>query len=444
LEQKVRLLAAVDMPNRTALLLVLNKQEQAILFEALSDEDKARILREMDTATRNRAMKHMGAEEKARLKELMYGKGGRSRSGSVVSGSWGKNRRKGIQDDSDRGSVVSGSEDIDYERVDFGEGESGNVDTTMCPKIQAENIKLKREYGNMQEVLDELNRRLLEGMGEDQDPEVLELRGKLEKVKRKKAEKDTKMKVAFGDDHADQKKKKFRMEEFDDPDENKPEDEVWIKHIGKPCPMPSMHQSMRVAWEWETPDGQWIAYGADISKIMEDAHEDQQKYISMCIRGVPVQVFIQGRTQVNLITNESANLQRAKPHITFETVGPDDVSKGDGLNPEQKKIQDKLMKSGKYTAKEYKQLKDAGMLTKVQEKCELEEPPPPTLGEDEVARFWGAGGGSAGEQEVYKLEMEMKALKKEIEDTNGDLEDLYAELKDDKVVLEDLFAKLME
>ena len=48
------------------------------------------------------------------------------------------------------------------------------------------------------------------------------------------------------------------------------------------------------------------------------------------------------------------------------------------------------------------------------------------------------------DRKVYKLEMEMKALKKEIEDTNGDLEDLYAELKDDKVVLEDLFAKLME
>ena len=49
--------------------------------------------------------------------------------------------------------------------------------------------------------------------------------------------------------------------------------------------------------------------------VIQDAHEDHQKYFSFCVRGVPMQIYLQSRRQINLLTNEEAELQRTMPHI---------------------------------------------------------------------------------------------------------------------------------
>ena len=138
------------------------------------------------------------------------------------------------------------------------------------------------------------------------------------------------------------------------------------------------------------PEGEWVPYGTEVSRLLEDAHEDHQKYFSFCVRGVPIQVYLQSRKQINLLTNEEAELQRTMPHIEFVTLSPNEP-KATLLTPQEKKMQEKLLKAGTYTKKEYQQLMATGMLTHIEKDWKVELPAQAYTAEEDIARVEAFG-----------------------------------------------------
>ena len=350
-----------------------------------------------------------------------------------------KSKKKEFLDGPD--GVGAGIDDlIDGQLKGLPKTKEADEPTSCCGMIEETNKKLKHDLHCAQVDLEDANMRLLEvfaGGGETD---------KLKKMKKDLGDLEGNERVTkkyLEDTHGKDKVKKgvnLKKSDDTDSDEDKliPEDEVWIKKVGEPCPMPEMHERMAPTWDWLNPDGEWVAYSEEVSKMFEDAHEDYQKYFSCCIRGVPLQVYLQSRIQVNMITNEEAALQRTFPHIGFNTLGPNDT-KASSMTPEEKRLQDKLIKAGTYTRKEYLQLKAAGMLETIEQDWKIELPAQAYSGEDDVSKYWGKASGSAGERKLYEMQSEIDEKMKEMVGTKEILNDLKLTIVEDTETLEELF-----
>ena len=107
-------------------------------------------------------------------------------------------------------------------------------------------------------------------------------------------------------------------------------------------------------------------------------------------------------------------------------------------------MQEKLLKAGTYTKKEYQQLMATGMLTHIEKDWKVELPAQAYTAEEDIAKFWGKASGSAGERYLYEMQTEIDAKNKEIMATNEAMTDLEAEIAEDAAQLDALFRAIDE
>merc|ERR1712166_331971 len=128
----------------------------------------------------------------------------------------------------------------------------------------------------------------------------------------------------------------------------------------------------------------WIAFGSEVSGIIEQAHKDSRKRVDIQLNGICVRMWLHGRFLEDLRTGRKSALRRSKPTIGTFTVPA--VNDDQCENPEERAMKKKLMGGGTYTRAEFMRMmeKDGAVLV-VKKEWAAKTATPPLLGEDKLA-----------------------------------------------------------
>lgn len=259
-------------------------------------------------------------------------------------------------------------------------------------------------------------------IGEEEDDEMARLMAELAKLKDEEKRKKKTVEERFPEyEHKvkEKKKKKTRAVNLVAAKRKKPKDifheEVTVIRHSEGCPDPSMHERLAMMWEWETKyefpspprnDESWIAYGAEICLILDQAHEDYKKRIDLNVDGIYLRFWLQARYQEDLRTGRKSAIRRCKPGIGMYTMPA--MSDNQCDNAEDKKLMNKLISGGTYTRADFMRLMEGGAILTLEKEWNINPNQDPVLGEHLVAEHYEIE--TQGSRELERIRAQMCQL----------------------------------